>query len=251
MAEPAGGYLVAVARGRKQTATTIGASMATTKGTTANAAERTAAELLRCCPQTYAAQAGIRLADKPAPLYQLLVLSVLLSTRIKAELAVEAARQLRAAGMSSPQKMREAAWQERVDALGRAHYKRYDEQTATALGQGAELLTEQYGGDLRKLRDRAQRTPAGIRKMLKDVPRLGPVGADIFCREAQLVWPELRPYFDKKALSGAARLGLPGSPGELAGLVAGDDLALLAAGLVRADLDRSLPERLRAQPRSG
>jgi hypothetical protein len=214
--------------------------------TTAHDPKTTVAALLRQCPATYAAEAGIRLADKPAPLYQLLVLSVLLSTRIKAELAVNAARQLREAGMSSPRKMREADWQERVDALGRAHYRRYDEQTATALGQGAELLREGYSGDLRKLRDRAQRRPAEIKKGLTGIPRLGPVGAEIFCREAQLVWPELRPYFDKKTKSGAERLGLPTSDDELAGLVKGDDLALLAAGLVRADLDKNLAGELRA-----
>jgi hypothetical protein len=207
--------------------------------------ERTTVEaLLRQRPATYADEAGITLADKPAPLYQLLVLSVLLSTRIKAELAVDAARQLREAGMSSPRKMLEADWQERVDALGRAHYRRYDEQTATALGRGAELLLEAYSGDLRTLRDRAQRRPAEITRALRSVPRLGPVGADIFCREAQLVWPELRPYFDKKALSGAERLGLPSDAERLAALVTGDDLALLAAGLVRAALDSTLAENL-------
>jgi hypothetical protein len=221
--------------------------MATTEKnkTTTRNQQHTAAELLRTRPETYAEQAGIKLADKPAPLYQLLVLAVLLSTRIKAELAVDAARELREAGMSTPRKMRDVEWQERVDALGRAHYRRYDEQTATALGQGAELLLDGYSGDLRTLRDRAERRPTEIRDKLTAVPRLGPVGADIFCREAQLVWPELRPYFDKKALSGAERLGLPTSPDELADLVTGDDLALLAAGLVRVEKDDKLVESLR------
>ena len=47
---------------------------------------------------TYAAQAGIRLSDKPAPLYQLLVLTTLLSVRIRTEIAVDAARELFRAG---------------------------------------------------------------------------------------------------------------------------------------------------------
>ena len=47
--------------------------------------------LLRTAGRTYAEQAGIRLTDKPAPLYRLLVLSVLLSTRISADIAVDAA----------------------------------------------------------------------------------------------------------------------------------------------------------------
>lgn len=42
-----------------------------------------------------------------------------------------------------------------MDALGRAHYKRYDERTSTMLGQAAELPDHRWGGDLRKLRDEA------------------------------------------------------------------------------------------------
>ena len=134
---------------------------------------------------TYAGQAGIRLRDTPAPLYRLLVLATLLSTRIRAEIAVDAARALADAGMGTPEKMLAASWQERVDALGRASYKRYDESTATALGDGADLLRERYGGDLRRLRDEAGDDPRRVRKALTAFPRLGPTGADIFCREAQ------------------------------------------------------------------
>jgi hypothetical protein len=111
--------------------------------------------LLDMAGDTYASQAGIRLADKPSPLYQLLVLSVLLSTRIKADIAVAAAGELFSAKMKTPRKMVDATWQQRVDALGKGHYVRYDESTATALGEGAQLLLDKYSGDLRKLRKAA------------------------------------------------------------------------------------------------
>jgi hypothetical protein len=195
---------------------------------------------------TYAEQAGIRLTDSPAPLYRLLVLSILLSTRIKADIAVDAARALADAGMETPEKMRAASWQDRVDALGRASYKRYDESTATALGEGAELMRSEYGDDLRKLRDRADGDPKRIREALTGFPRLGPVGADIFCREAQDVWPSLRPAIDGKALDGARRVGLPTDPEELVNLTPSSKLAPLAAALVRVALDRSLAEEVRA-----
>src|SRR3954464_6246400 len=111
----------------------------------------TVRRLLEEAGPTYAAEAGIKLADQPAPLYRLLVLSVLLSTRIRAGIAVDAARGRPAAGMGTGRArgaagmgpagaMADATWQQRVDALGRAHYKRYDEQTATALGEGARYL---------------------------------------------------------------------------------------------------------------
>lgn len=201
--------------------------------------------LLAEAGRTYAAQAGIKLADKPAPLYRLLVLSILLSTRIKADIAVAAARELASAGMGTPKGMVEASWQDRVDALGRAHYKRYDEQTATALGDGAHLLLDQYGGDLRKLRAKADRDPDRIRKLLTAFPRLGPTGANIFAREAQSVWPELRPALDGKALDGARLVGLPGSAPKLAALTTDDRLAELAAALVRVSLDKKLAEKVR------
>lgn len=181
---------------------------------------------------TYAAEAGIKLANKPVPLYRLLVLALLMSTRIKAELAVSAARELRE--FSTPQKMCDATWQQRVDALDRGRYARYDESTSTALGKGAQLLIDRYHGDLRRMRAKADGDPDVLRELLTELPRIGPVGADIFCREVQLVWPELRPFFDEKALAGARKLGLPGKPERLAEHVEGHDLARLAAALVRS-----------------
>jgi DNA-binding transcriptional regulator YhcF (GntR family) len=164
---------------------------------------QTVRALLRAAGRTYAEEAGIRLANKPAPLYRLLVTSVLLSTRISADIAVAAAAELVRSGMGTPQRMHDAGWQQRVDALGRAHYKRYDESTATALGEGAELLRDEYRDDLRRLRERAERDPRRIRELLTGFPRLGPVGAQIFCREAQAVWPELRPVLDGRRVYSA------------------------------------------------
>jgi hypothetical protein len=204
----------------------------------------TVRRLLSEAGPTYAAEAGIKLADKPAPLYRLLVLSVLLSTRIKAAIAVDAARELTAARLGTARAMADSAWQHRVDALGRAHYKRYDEQTATALGDGARLVLDEYGGDLRRLREAANGDFRSLAGHLRKVPRLGPAGADIFAREVQLVWPEYRPHLDGKALQGAEKLGLPAEPGRLAKLVPGDELAHFAAALVRVALERDLADRV-------
>src|SRR5919198_6186207 len=94
--------------------------------------------LLDNAGQSYAEEAGIKLADKPGPLYRLLVLSVLLSTRIKADIAVDAARELHKAKLDSPRAMADSRWQDRVDALGRAHYRRYDHKTPPGPRVGAE-----------------------------------------------------------------------------------------------------------------
>ena len=186
--------------------------------------------------ETYAHEAGIRLKDTPGPLYQLLVLSTLFSTRINASIAVAAAREIFRAGWKTPRAVADASWQDLVDALGRGHYVRYDESTATALGEGAHLLLERWHGDLRRLRREGGGDPARIRKLLQEFPRIGPVGADIFCREAQGVWPELRPAFDRRALDGAAKNGLPRDPERLTALVSADELPKLSAALVRSTL---------------
>lgn len=196
--------------------------------------------------RTYVREAGIRLRDTPAPLYQLLVLCVLFAVPIRADTAVAAARELFAAKLRTARAMAEADWQFRVDALVRAHYRRYDESTATALGDGAKLLLARWHGDLRALRAQADGDPARLRELLQEVPRIGPTGADIFCREAQAVWPELRPFVDAHVREGASRLGLPESPDSLAELVPPGDLVRLADGLVRIALAPKAAERLRA-----
>ncbi len=127
-----------------------------------------------------------------------------------------------------------AGWQERVDALGRGGYRRYDERTATQLGEAADLLTERWGGDLRRLRDEADGDVSEVRRLLQEFPGVGPTGADIFLREAQRVWPQAAPYLDRKALQGAERLGLPGDPDRLLALAGETEPAVLAAALVRA-----------------
>jgi hypothetical protein len=184
--------------------------------------------------RTFAEEAGIKLADKPGPLYQLLVLSTLLSARISADIAVAAARELFAAGYRTPQAMRDASWQDRVDALGRGHYRRYDERTATMLGRGAELLIDRWDGDLRKLRSEAKGDARHIGELLTEFPGIGPSGADIFLREVQAVWPEAAPHLDSKVLDGARKVGLPGETRKLADLAgSGTTLAQLAAALIR------------------
>lgn len=193
---------------------------------------------------TFAAQAGIRLKDTPSPLYRLLVLATLLSARISGDIAVAAARELSAAGFRTPRRMADSTWQQRVDALGRGGYRRYDERTSTMLGDGAQLLLDRYRGDLRRLRDQAG-DAREVRDRLQEFPGIGPAGADIFCREAQGVWPRLRPFLDGKVLQGAERVGLPDSAPRLARLVDPAELPALAAGCVRAALDEDVAADVR------
>jgi hypothetical protein len=198
--------------------------------------------------RTYAAEAGIRLGrNTPAPLFQLLCLSVLLSARIRSEAAISAARALREAGWATPDGMAASTWSERTTVLNRAGYARYDERTSRMLGDDVAILRERYQGDLRRLRDRAGHDPAAERRLLQDFKGIGAVGASIFAREVQLVWDEQYPYADDRALESAARLGLGDDLPSLVHLA--EDVArftTLVVALVRCGLRHDHDEVLAA-----
>ncbi|GAA1354734.1 endonuclease [Arthrobacter rhombi] len=193
---------------------------------------------------TYAEEAGIALADKPSPLYELLVLSTLLSARISSRIAVNAARELFAAGLRTPQRMTAATWQQRVNALGRGSYRRYDERTATMLGDGADLPIEAYRADLRSLRT-GDLTQRQLSDALQQFPGIGPTGATIFLREVQDLWVLPEPVVDAKVLDGARKLGLPTDAGKLIALAPDGQRARLAAACVRAALGPDIVAEIR------
>jgi len=198
--------------------------------------EELVARLLERHGRTFADEAGIRLADKPQPLFRLLCLTVLLATRMQASIGVGAARALGEARLDTAEAV--AGDRDRVRrTLTDSGYVRYDESKADQLHDTAVLVRDSYGGDLRRLRgadDLAER--------LTDFKGIGEVGAEIFLREVQAVWPEVRPFSGRAVEAGAVALKLPKTAGALAGLVDGDDVARLMAALVRVDLEGSADE---------
>jgi hypothetical protein len=187
--------------------------------------------------QTYAQELGIDVAKgTPSVLFRLLVASVLFSARIGAGQAVKAARALTEAGWTTAEKLAATSWQQRVRVLNRHGYARYDERTASMLGDACELLLDRYRGDLRRLRAEAGQDPKQERRLLKEVKGLGEVGVDIFFREAQVAWEELFPFLDRRAAQAARRLGLDADPRTLAGNRDPKAFARLVAALVRTRL---------------
>jgi hypothetical protein len=71
------------------------------------------------------------------------------------------------------------------------------------LGDTARVLLDRYAGDLRTLREEAGGRPEQERALLKQFKGIGDVGADIFLREVQAVWDEVRPFVDRRARAGA------------------------------------------------
>lgn len=198
---------------------------------------RTVGALLDRHGRTYAVEAGITLRNTPAALFRLLVLSLLLSARISSGIAVAAARAVWTAGWTSPEHLDASRWEERVKVLNGSGYARHDERTATMLADTTGLLIRRYGGDLRRLRDAGGRDPHEERRLLQQFSGIGPVGAAIFSREAQLVWDELYPFADRRALRAAERLGIGDDVAALQRNTTGrEQFTLLVAALVRCDL---------------
>ena len=188
---------------------------------------------------TYAEQAGIRLADKPMPLFQLLVLCMLASKPIDATTAVRAAKELFTAGLRTPRGVLASDRRTMIAAFGRAHYVRYDESSATRLAEMAERVQDEFGGDLRGIAPRSNHDPQQAARILKQFKGIGDTGADIFLREVQDVWTWVRPYFDGRATAAAKALELPAEPAKLSAF-APRTSARLAAALVRASLDNEV-----------
>jgi hypothetical protein len=187
--------------------------------------------------QTYAEELDIDVAKgTPSVLFRLLVASILFSARIGAGQAVKAARALTEAGWTTAEKLAATSWGERVQILNRHGYARYDERTASMLGDACELLLDRYRGDLGRLRAEAGQDPKQERRLLKEVKGLGEVGVDIFFREAQVAWEELFPFVDRRAAQAAHRLGLDADPEALAGDLDPEAFARLMAALVRTRL---------------
>ena len=209
--------------------------------------DRVVKALLERHGQTYAAELGIDLErNTPSALYRWLCAATLLSAPISADAAMQAARALADQGWTTAQKMADATWEQRTRTLNQAGYARYDESTSRMLGDTAEMLLDKYQGDLRRLRDAAERDPGRERALLKKCKGIGDVGADIFCREAQVAWDELFPFADQRALQAAERLGLEDDAEGLAKRVARKDYPRLLAALVRTGLAKDFDGVLEA-----
>lgn len=193
--------------------------------------------------QTYAEEIGIHVErNTPAPLFQLLCASILYSAPISAGNATQAARALIEAGLTTPKKMAEASWQDRVDVITWHGYKRYDERASTMLGETAQMVIDRYGGDLRNLREEAEYVVEREKELLGEFKGIGGVGADIFLREVQVAWEEVYPYADARVKSAARRLGLGGDVERLARLTSRNQFPRLAAALVRVDIGHAYEE---------
>ncbi len=198
---------------------------------------RLVAALLARYPTTFAADAGVLVADEPGALFRLLCAALLYDAHVLPEIAATAARHLWAQGWVTPARLEAVPREIRAGALGEAAYARFNTRMAVRLGEQACMVRGAYGGDLRRLREKADRDPLRERTLLGELPGMGPAGVSIFCREVQPVWDELYPFADARALGPARRLGLGTSAAELAELTPRTDFVRLVDALVKTGLN--------------
>lgn len=199
--------------------------------------------LLRRAGTTYAQEAAIRLRNQPMPLFQLLMLCMLAGKPVDSAVAARAARELFKTGLRTPHKILQADRRTIIDALDRAQYRCYDENPATMVIELAHQAQQNYGGDLRMLAERSGRDIEAATAALREFNGISDVGARIFLREVQDVWPWARSTFDDRALDAARDLGLPSDANELGALSRGRN-AELAAALVRYSADSGVRKQL-------
>ena len=135
-----------------------------------------------------AADLGIDIGSRrERALFHWLICVILFSKPVQQEIAANAFRALKENKADTPERIRAAGWRRLVKLLGDAHYKRYDESTASRLIDASRKVQEEHGGRLRNLVDACDRE-AALRKAIQEFNGVGPKGADIFLGEVAPVY---------------------------------------------------------------
>jgi hypothetical protein len=138
-------------------------------------------------PPKVAKTLGINLPSRrERELFKWFLACLLFGKPIQQEIAERAYAQLVSAGITTPDGVLRAGWDELVRLLDAAHYVRYDFSTATKLLEVCEELKQRYG-TVTKLVKQVE-TPAQLSARLQELKHIGPVTARIFAREVGPIW---------------------------------------------------------------
>ena len=131
---------------------------------------------------------GIRLqASDETALFKWFVASFLMGKRIQAPIAARAYQVLvEEHGCDSAQRRAQLSHRQRVSILGKAHYVRYDETTATRLSALAQKLVDEYDGKFGAL-CRTSKDRHTFERRLLEFDGVGPKTVEIFMRDAAAV----------------------------------------------------------------
>jgi len=155
--------------------------------------------------KSYSEELGLDLT-KPDDRFKWFIASILFAKRISAEIAKKTFRQFENEGLTSPERILEAGWDNLVEVLDSGGYVRYDFSTASNLLAIMKKLKEEYG-DLENLHEKSS-DPEDLEKRLMSFKGIGPVGVNIFLRELRGIWKKAKPKPSKIAVETAKRIGL-------------------------------------------
>ncbi len=187
----------------------------------------------------YSEEIGANISrDVPQQWFHWLLCALLLSARISADKAIQAAQALKEDGLHKAEAIRDVDRQHLVAVLNRNGYARYDNQGADYIRAAAEMVETDCSDDLRRIRDSAE-TRDDILDALTAFKGIGKTGATIFAREAQIAWDALYPMLDGASAEQAAKMGLPDDAEDLADAAGSRErFTRLVAALTRVSLDQ-------------
>jgi endonuclease III len=198
----------------------------------------------------FAEEIGLGRTNNPASLFGLLVAAVLVAPRGEAVGPARAAREVTNRWHTASD-LAAASEQDVAKELGAAveGFDRDDDRDDSASGDAGTLIalaaavSDAWGGDLRRLRDEAGQDPERERRLLTDLPGVDDAVADVFLREVQVLWDEVSPFADARALRAASALGL-GETAEDLGRYGGgpEKIGRLAGALARIEVEGSHDE---------
>jgi hypothetical protein len=130
---------------------------------------------------------GIDLSSrKEEELFKWFLACLLFGKPIQQEIAERAYTRLVSAGLTNPDEVLDAGWDELVRLLDDAHYVRYDFSTATKLLEVCQELKQRYGNMVKMIGQARNASELSIR--LQEFKHIGPVTARIFTREIAPIW---------------------------------------------------------------
>lgn len=130
---------------------------------------------------------GINLSRKTEDeLLKWFLACLLFGKPIQRQVAKRAFGTLVTAGMTGPDDILRAGWDELVRLLDEAHYVRFDFSTATKLLHVSEELKQRYGTLTNLLAQST--TPKELSAKLQEFKYIGPTTAEIFGREVCPLW---------------------------------------------------------------
>jgi len=152
----------------------------------------------------YSEELGLDLRN-PDHRFRWFLASMLFAKRISCETAKRTYREFEREGLTTPEAIVRAGWDELVRVLDSGGYVRYDFSTASTLLETMSRLTEL--GGLESIHERAK-DPRDLERSLMELKGVGPTAVSIFLRELRGIWRKADPSPSPPAVRVAGRLGL-------------------------------------------